>query len=60
MNDNNQIYIIASNLGIYSHIKALNFKGEIIKDINEECTYFIDVNYYKKLHKNYILLSNEI
>ena len=42
-------------------IKVLNFKGEIIKQIenSEEATYFIDSYYDKYLGKNYIITGNK-
>ena len=56
LNDNNQTFIITTN-----PVKVFNFKGEIVKNINELIisTDFIDVYYDKKYHKIYILISNE-
>lgn len=61
MNDNNQVYILASDNEGFNPVKVFNFKGELVKDINElkNSVIFIDVYYDKKSHKNYILISNE-
>ena len=61
LNDNNQVYILASDNEGFNPVKVFNFKGELVKDINElkNSVIFIDVYYDKKSHKNYILISNE-
>ena len=61
LNDNNQVYIMASDNEGFNPVKIFNFKGEFIKDIDKlkDKANFIDVYYDKKYHKNYILISNE-
>ena len=58
LNDNNnQIYIIASNNKIFEPIKVFDLKGELIKKINIYDVHFIDVFYERKNSKIYILTS---
>ena len=55
LNENNQAYIIASD-------KVLNFKGELVKDLNiikGGIIDSIDVYYDKKYNKAYIIYINE-
>ena len=61
LNENNQIYIVASNYGINSGpIKILDFNGKGIKDIdnNNEKVCFIDIYFDRILCKNYLIIGN--
>ena len=62
LNNNNQNYIITSNSYISSQesIKVLDFKGNLIQEINDskDDVFFIDIYYDNDLFKNFILTSN--
>ena len=61
--DNNNIYILTSNvnkIGEPEKIKVFNFKGKVIKEINDSNinTVLIDNYFDNNCHKNYILTGN--
>jgi len=64
LNDNNQIYVLSSNVTGFSKkanlIKVFDLKGSIIKQINDSNvnTYYIDCYYDNKSSKNYIITGN--
>ena len=64
LNDNNQIYVLSSNVTGFnkkaSLIKVFDLKGKVIKQINDsnDNTYFIDCYYDNKSSKNYIITGN--
>ena len=59
---NNKNYIITSNQNVFNceSIKAYDFKGNKIKEINDsnDSTLYIDSFYDNKLFKNYIITGN--
>ena len=64
LNNNNEIYIVTSGSiypGTPEPVKIFNLNGQKIKEINDlnDCTYFIDSYYDKKLLKNYIITGNK-
>ena len=67
LKENNQIYIVTSNCGVYTNgnpnnepIKIFDLKGNKIKEINNsnDNTTFIDIYYDDKNKKKYILTGN--
>ena len=63
LKENNQIYVIASNLnknGNWEYIKVFDLNGQKIKEINNsnEKTVCIGIYYDKILSKNYIITGN--
>ena len=62
INENNNNYIITSNCADSSGlIKVYNFKGEIIKNLDDsdDETYFIDIYYDNDNNKIYIITGNK-
>lgn len=69
LSENNNNYIITSNgcnrqqymnLHNFELMKIYNFNGEKIKELPEtnDCTFFVDIYYDKKLSKNFIITGN--
>ena len=62
LNNNNQNYIITSNsyISTKESIKVFDFKGNIIKEINDskDDAFFIDTFYDNDLYKHFILTCN--
>ena len=61
LKNNNDNYIITCNDSLNEPIKIFDFKGNIIKIINDsnDISFFIDVYYDKKNLKNYIITGNK-
>ena len=64
LKDNNQSYIVSSNLDWNSNmepIKIFDFEGNKIKQIKDsnDKTMFIDTFYDKKMNKNFVIACNE-
>ena len=64
LNDNNNLYIVASNYhwsGHSENIKVFDIEGNKIKEFisSNKTTYFIDSYYDKFKNKNYIITGNE-
>ena len=64
LNDNNNLYIVASNYhwgGLSENIKVFDIEGNKIKEFicSNKTTYFIDSYYDKFKNKNYIITGNE-
>ena len=62
LNDNNNIYIITSNVNYLNSelLKVFDLQGNKIKEINEsnDVTVFLDSYYDSKTNKNYIISGN--